>query len=376
MPPLDIEGEMVPITDEYNYLGFPVTKDGIAFEAFLEQRLRKAKNLTKWLSKYSDDWGPAHRLRVYRQYLAPLWEYGAPLVSAWATERPSLQTRSKSNLHESLFEDATIMHRDIISWVAGCSTNLSAVAANLLGIIPLAIRFEHLRTSFLIVLDKALNANSLGVVLQEKVLTGRACSFSSALTDRTKLKAFLQYRDASLPLHDGFNQWQRRQRLETIAREAQKYKRTRVVDMGCRAENGLFMADVSITAPRQHQELLLQYRLGVFRIRQRCVCSSLFVRGHEKCPQLGIGSTLTRSEKTLRQMMALALVGEGGKFTDLDWLLNTLRTERAIEILQLVARRLGQEYYDGLQEKDMTLEDVDNTVEAEDLAMTTWTETD
>lgn len=62
MPPLDIEGEMVPITDEYNYLGFPVTKDGIAFEAFLKQRLRKAKNLTKWLSKYSDDWGPAHRL--------------------------------------------------------------------------------------------------------------------------------------------------------------------------------------------------------------------------------------------------------------------------------------------------------------------------
>ena len=45
--------------------------------------MASAAGRVSFLRRHSDRWGPAHRLRIYRQYLAPMFEYGAPLVSAW-----------------------------------------------------------------------------------------------------------------------------------------------------------------------------------------------------------------------------------------------------------------------------------------------------
>ena len=72
----------IPRVGRYQYLGFPVTAQGIDFESYIRSRIEAAVRYTKVLDLHSRSWGLAHRLRVYRQYLAPIFEYGAPLV--WA----------------------------------------------------------------------------------------------------------------------------------------------------------------------------------------------------------------------------------------------------------------------------------------------------
>ena len=67
---------------EYNYLSFPITASGIDFEGYVNRRVVAAVNRSKFLALRSDTWGPSYRLVVYKQFLAPIFEYGAPLVSA------------------------------------------------------------------------------------------------------------------------------------------------------------------------------------------------------------------------------------------------------------------------------------------------------
>jgi len=81
---LDHGTEQIPLVQQYDYLGFPMTARGIDFEAHLTRRIGAAVARANFLSISSDSWGPAHRLRVFKRYLAPMFEYGAPLVVAWA----------------------------------------------------------------------------------------------------------------------------------------------------------------------------------------------------------------------------------------------------------------------------------------------------
>ena len=74
----------MPRLDGCTYLGFPVTSTGIDFEDHLAGRLGRALGRAAFLTLQSDRWGPAHCLRVYGQYLAPMFEYGAPLLAAFA----------------------------------------------------------------------------------------------------------------------------------------------------------------------------------------------------------------------------------------------------------------------------------------------------
>jgi hypothetical protein len=77
-----VSGITLPVVEVYNYLGFPVKSRGIDFCEYLTKPLSQANGRASFLRLYSDTWGPAHRLRVYGRYLAPMFEYGAPLVFA------------------------------------------------------------------------------------------------------------------------------------------------------------------------------------------------------------------------------------------------------------------------------------------------------
>lgn len=53
---------------------------GIDFPKHLATRLEQAMSRAKWLGVSSNAWGAAHRLRIAKTYLMPMFEYGAPLV--------------------------------------------------------------------------------------------------------------------------------------------------------------------------------------------------------------------------------------------------------------------------------------------------------
>lgn len=78
-PPPSLGDEEVPFCETYTYLGSSVTYKGINFVEHVRKRLASAVAWTTFLRIHSETRGVAHRLRIYRRYLAPMFEYGAPL---------------------------------------------------------------------------------------------------------------------------------------------------------------------------------------------------------------------------------------------------------------------------------------------------------
>ncbi|KAI7579018.1 hypothetical protein KC316_g9604 [Hortaea werneckii] len=140
--------ERIPQVDEYRYLGFPVTPSGIDFLAHLSRRLDRATGRARFMAGHSGTWGVGNRLRVYQQYLAPIIEYGAPLV--WA----------------ALARDATrwsameARWRTLIQWIAHGEHGWR-ISQNLLGVPTLPDRFECRHAAFLRDLERADVRNPL-----------------------------------------------------------------------------------------------------------------------------------------------------------------------------------------------------------------------
>jgi hypothetical protein len=144
----------------YTYLDFPVKSRGINFCEYLGKRFSQANGRASFLRRYSDAWGPTHRQRIYGTYLAPRFEYGAPLVFAWACQ-------NEANM--KAFHSATEGWKDLIGWILDRSPDGSAVGANLCGVLRPAIRFRRLHTSF----QRLLSLSSLKCPLNA-CLTSRA----------------------------------------------------------------------------------------------------------------------------------------------------------------------------------------------------------
>ena len=133
------------LVEEYDYLGFPMTPRGIDFCKHLNKRMTAAVNRTLWLSLYSDGWGVAHRLRVYKQYLAPMFEYGAPLVSMWV----------EAGGHSKTFMQETSGFMKLISWITNCHEKRWQLQLNLCGLTPLKDRFASLKTSYHLAIEQS-----------------------------------------------------------------------------------------------------------------------------------------------------------------------------------------------------------------------------
>ena len=78
---------------------------------------------------------------------------------------------------------------------------------------------------------------------------------------------------------------------------------------------------------------------------------------------LRVGSTLTKLEKGLRSSIRAYITSERGKFTDVDWLLNTGELEHANSILERVETELDREYQVEMAEHSGSLEELDETTE-------------
>ncbi|KAI7298710.1 hypothetical protein KC315_g17928 [Hortaea werneckii] len=144
--------ELIHQVQEYRYLGFPVTAKGIDFQDHLGRRLEQAKANARFMAQHSATWGVANRLRIYQQYLAPILEYGAPLV--WAGI-----ARDKRRWMQMDAE-----WRPLIQWIAGGEAAWR-VSQNLLGILNLCDRFECRHEAFLRDLHCARLDNPLAVLL-------------------------------------------------------------------------------------------------------------------------------------------------------------------------------------------------------------------
>jgi hypothetical protein len=334
LPTLQVYGQDIPKAESYTYLGFPVTANGIDFQKHLEQRIQAAIGRAKWLGVYSDSWGPAHRLRVYRQFLAPMFEYGAPLVWAWAQE------------NRKSFNQAISSFKGLMAWISNTSDARWKVTANLCGLALLPARFQHLHTAYQLILERMDTETPLKQILGQKNKPSTLWAFATHIAENARYVRFKTTSNFQPTMRDALARFLRSELSHTVHTESLTSHLTSIIPMKSRKAPGLLLADASLSTQLSAQGRLLQYRRGVFMQNYTCACSpeSRFRRGHEDCPALAHLIRLSRPDQQQKQKMKTELKLTGTKFTNIDFLLNSGQLQRASSILAAIQEQLGQVY--------------------------------
>jgi hypothetical protein len=331
----------------YEYLGFPMTPHGIDFPRYLERRIQAAIKRSSWLGLHSNAWGVAHRLRIYKQYLAPMFEYGAPLVWAWAQESPA-------NMNQ--FETSTHAFQDLMAWVGNYAGGRHGITANLCGLLSIRDRFQQLATAYQLILERLAKSNPLKQLLTLTTPNPGPQQFLQCLDQDPLFARFRRAGDFEPSIKKALARFLRRYHHEKVVEDAARASLTRLIPLRSRRVQGLYMADVSLSGPIAKQEWLFQYRRGVFMLNYTCVCHPQvkFRRGHEDCTAIDRPLSLTFGEKRLKWLMRVELDIEEAKFTDVDFLLNIGRTESVVEILLSIRNQLRQVYAKSKRERNIT----------------------
>jgi hypothetical protein len=333
LPPLSVYGHELPRPESYTYLGLPVSAGDIDFARHLEQRIEAAVGRSRWLNLHSNSWGPAHRLRIYKMFLAPMFEYGAPLVWAWA----------RDNL--AAFQRATHGFKDLMAWVSNSSDSRYLVTANLCGLSTLARRFQRLSTAYQLIMDQMDPGCPLKQVLRRSNPASGLHAFACNLADDPGYARFKETTDFEPTVRAALARFLRTELRRAVEAESRDSQLTSLIPMESRKVPGLRLADISFAAPGPAQDMLLRYRRGLFMFSTICACDPdvRFHRGHESCPALGLPHTLSRVERRQKRGMKAELSFEH-KFTDVDYLLNSGQLKRAVLILSDIQARLRVVY--------------------------------
>jgi Reverse transcriptase (RNA-dependent DNA polymerase) len=326
---LTLQDEVIPVTDVYTYLGFPITLRGIDFVTHLTHRVVAAVKRSDFLTVYSNDWGVAYRLEIYNQHLAPMFEFGAPLVESW---------RRTSKTNDRAFTAAFAPWKKLMSWVSGGSKGSSRVTANLLGLMPSAKRFQQLKTQYQLVIKHLARDNPLRLI---RDTNPRNSAFTQALCNDRAFDRFLITASPDSNLKAQLQTYLLKIRHDIIATEAQRTKMTRIVPMSSRQASG---RDITLSAPIPAQRMLFAYRRNCFGQRKRCLCGKPYLRTHEICSHLPHPVRLSRAEREEKATMFAHLDPADSKVTDLDYLLNKGRLEEATKVLTAISIKLGELY--------------------------------
>ena len=333
---LTLQDQIVPVSKSYKYLGFPVTSNGIDFAAHLAGRIEATVKRSDFLTLKSDSWGVANRLRVYNQHLAPMFEFGAPLIESW---------RQGSSENRQAFSAAFKPWKKLMAWINGGSQSCTNVTANLLGLTSPQKRFQQLKTQYQLVLHGLAAGNPLRIIL-DKTNQLHISNFTCALKQDKIFTEFIRTASYKRKLEPQLWNFLRIARREVIVEESQKAKLTRIIPIESRKVPGLFLADISLAAPVHAQRLLLSYRRNRFGARKNCPCGKPFRRTHEICSCLPHPIRLSKAERRDKATMFSHLQLEDFKTTDIDYLLNKGRLLEAMEILTGINTKLNEAYHE------------------------------
>jgi hypothetical protein len=266
----------------------------------------------------------------------PMFEYGAPLVWAWAQS-------SRDNM--STFLRTIRGYAQILAWIGRCGTARWRVTANLCGLTSLPARFQHLRTAYQLVLEQISPANPLRQILLKVSIPSRLTQFALQLCKDLGWTLFRQQSQSAKATKEALQRYLSHVRQSVIESEAQESKLTAHIPMNVRCKRSVRGADVIFLTSPAVVDILMQYRRGVFLHGYICRCGQPFVRGHETCPRLQHLYRLSKIDRQQKSAMHQRLGGSDTcNLTDVDYLLDTGQTEKATEILSSIRAQIRQVY--------------------------------
>jgi hypothetical protein len=141
-PKIYVGDQLIPVVEEYTYLGFPMGREGILWERHIQSRNAKAQKTLNFL-RYTigNRFSAAQKALVYRIFVYPNIEFGGPLLMSW------LASHSKKRQKELLSPfDQT--HRKGLQWILGSFTRAVRTQESMTGIPDILLRFSELTCLF------------------------------------------------------------------------------------------------------------------------------------------------------------------------------------------------------------------------------------
>lgn len=324
--PVSVYGEEVPVRVTYKYLGFPVSSTGVDFKSYLQLRIQAALQRMAYLGSQSDGWIPADRLGIFKQFLSPMFEYGAPLLWAWAQEHPRD------------FAQATTDYDRLIGWIANAAPTRGKLTANLFGLPSFLQRLQLLHLQYQLNIEQMPRESPLRQLLQYY-----SCRFTIDLQTQPLYHQFQRTSTFEPTIPVALSRFASATKKAIVDRNANQAHLTRIIPRSTRSSTGV---DICLTALAYNQVLLLQYRRGVFM--HGCVCSCgggrKFRRGHEEaCPTWKHLVRLTRRERAAKRQLQWELgVGSANRFTTIDFWLGIKQVGKAVKVLRTIRDGLGE----------------------------------
>src|SRR5436853_3740132 len=112
-----------------------------------------------------------------------MFEYGAPLVWAWATE---------TTFNRDSFRRSTLGFKDLMAWIGNASGSWHLVTSNLCGLSLLDERFRCLGVAYQLSLEQMSPQNPLTQVLTQAHSSSALSSFAISLVNNLGYSRFKQ----------------------------------------------------------------------------------------------------------------------------------------------------------------------------------------
>lgn len=314
---LTLCGSEIPIVEEYKYLGFMITKEGIDFVQDSRTKARAATAFLTFARIQCSEWTPYARHIVYNTFIRPKLEYGAPLLYAhcvvsedWTALKPIQQAQD-----------------DAINWIFDSSTKNHNVLRGLLGALTVEKRFRHLRAGFQLHLHDSDGLNPI------RPLT------------RASSRGQLLWTLRSDDLFDKFISWEKRSPehlKESFAQFILEKRKALLLESGSvlvgyvplsARTDGL--VDRVFTAPTRLQSRFTLWRRGTLFVNRKCLCGQRWNRGHISCIDDGeLPKELTRPFEEEKKTMSK-------NFCKLDFLLNVRHWDEAESVIEAWTNKLA-----------------------------------
>ena len=325
---LTLAGELIPVLNAYQYLGFPMTAKGIDFLYHIATVNESAKRFLNFLQIDGQEWAPGIRWAIYRTFVRPQMEYGAPLVKAFVDKHSDL----------SLLNELQITQNRALAWIL-CATDVTKhnTHQGILGVLHVNDRFTHLRCRFQLHLDQSFHHNPLRQILRNPLMTiGKLIGQLHRDTLYDGFKRSSEYMEVKQHYKDLDSEllYQYLLSLRTSHLHNLKLGRSLLQCISARSRTER-LTDKVLYAPPTFQREFVAWRRGTLFWNQRCICGNLrWNRGHvEHMPYVGLPRKLRRAfddEKLLRP----------DHFNVIDFLLNEGKWELAHNILALWKEKL------------------------------------
>ncbi len=141
-------GDVVCTVPSYKYLGVDFGPQGVQFASTLSRMVRKAKGAMQVLEGRGSEWGPSLKLHVYKTFVRPTLEYGAPLTYTYLMAYPNARLIS-------VWREAQEIHRSAMSFILGSQRIVNQkIHLSMLALETTEERFAYLADSFRIHLDR------------------------------------------------------------------------------------------------------------------------------------------------------------------------------------------------------------------------------